>query len=182
MIISFAWTTPALLAGAKNVTRRDWDGSYARQFRAGALVDAWDRSPRTRRGRKVATIRLTRDPWPQRTSLMGDEDFRQEGIAYLQEHGVAPPTMGSWAVWWDQWRLAGEVLYVVEFQLVDRVCVCGAVTPYPAGSWITWVGGGGIFRCCDTEILDPHTESSTPPGCRCRFGEVGVRETRDRPA
>lgn len=39
-IISFAWTSPALLAGAKTVTRRDWDDSYARRFSAGELVAA----------------------------------------------------------------------------------------------------------------------------------------------
>jgi hypothetical protein len=38
MTISFAWTTPALLAGHKTVTRRDWDAEYAIRFAAGQLV------------------------------------------------------------------------------------------------------------------------------------------------
>lgn len=32
MIVSFAWTTGAFLAGRKSRTRREWDDAYARRF------------------------------------------------------------------------------------------------------------------------------------------------------
>lgn len=80
MYISFAWTTPALLARAKSATRRMWAPSHAAKFRAGQIVDAYDRSPRLG-GRRVATIRIARDPWKQRTGLMDDVvDYEREGI------------------------------------------------------------------------------------------------------
>lgn len=58
MIISFAHTTPALLAGKKTVTRRDWKPGHAAKFHSGLDVDAWDRSPRVKRARRVAEIRI----------------------------------------------------------------------------------------------------------------------------
>ena len=56
-IISFAWTTQALLDGKKTVTRRRWTDKYARQFRAGCLVQAWDKSARFK-GKKIAIIQI----------------------------------------------------------------------------------------------------------------------------
>jgi uncharacterized protein YqfB (UPF0267 family) len=119
VIISFAWTTPALLAGAKTVTRRDWSIDHARKFKVGMLVDAWDKSPRVGRGkaRKVATIRITRAPWLQRTDHLEEEDYEREGFDWLNEHGEA--------AWVDatarSWSLRPRRLYVVEFELVERV-------------------------------------------------------------
>lgn len=127
MIISFAWTTPALLAGAKTMTRRDWSPSHAAHFKPGMLVDAWDRSPRTGKGRKVATIRITKAPWRQRTGLMTQADLDREGITWLKEHGYdAPPPYGgtalprsAWNLWAGDWVASNETVYVVEFELVD---------------------------------------------------------------
>ena len=45
-IISFAWTTEALLAGIKTCTRRDWNDDYARRFKNGEFCQAFDRNPR----------------------------------------------------------------------------------------------------------------------------------------
>lgn len=116
MIISFAWTTPALLAGEKTVTRRAWTPEHAARFREGDLVDAWNRSPRvgrSRGARKVATIRLTRDPWLQHTDEMRPEDFRREGFRWLREHGEAETVDRITALWRD----APATLFVVEFEL-----------------------------------------------------------------
>jgi len=44
-IISFAWTTEASLAGRKTATRRCWSEGYARRFKSGDLVQAYDRNP-----------------------------------------------------------------------------------------------------------------------------------------
>lgn len=126
MIISFAWTTPALLAGAKTMTRRDWSTSHATKFRAGMLVDAWNYTPRVnsaRRGiaiaHKVATIRITRDPYKVRVrgSLTPDV-IEREGFNWLREHGHAETV--------DQilrsWDLDPELReWVVEFELVEVV-------------------------------------------------------------
>lgn len=86
-IISFAWTTPALLAGRKTVTRRDWQLGYASGFHAGDLVAAYNRSPR-HGGRQVATIRLTRAPYLESTKEAPPEDYEAEGLAYLDSIGA----------------------------------------------------------------------------------------------
>jgi hypothetical protein len=40
MDLSFAWTTPALIADRKSCTRRDWSADYAARFRDGLNRDA----------------------------------------------------------------------------------------------------------------------------------------------
>lgn len=114
MIISFAWTTPALLAGAKTMTRREWTPAHAAHFHAGDMVDAYDKSPRAH-GHKVATIRLTRDPYRQFTRAMAIGDAGREGFIWLSEHGAAETVSRIIEDWTDRPR----VLWVVEFELVE---------------------------------------------------------------
>lgn len=127
MIISFAWTTPALLGGAKTVTRRSWSPKHAAQFHAGDLVDAWDHSPRVRGSKKVGVIRLTRDPWIQNSRELGEDDYAREGFAFLDAH---PDTEGhklarfsghTWRDAFEEWRQNAEDCYVVEFEFVEVV-------------------------------------------------------------
>ena len=121
MIISFGWTTPALVAGHKTVTRRDWKAKHAAQFHAGMLVDAWNTSPRNVKGdpHKVATIRLTADAVLESASVCPASDYEAEGFAYLQAHGHllngrTPDEL--WDYWMDE---ADLMLYVVRFELVE---------------------------------------------------------------
>jgi len=121
--ISFAWTTPALLAGRKTVTRREWDDRYAAQFRAGDLVAAYDRQPRYG-GKAVAHIRLTETPYRESTALLPDEDWVGEGFAYLESigrkvNGLTPREL------WEAWRLEPAILYVIRFELVEVVAERG---------------------------------------------------------
>lgn len=118
MIISFAWTTPALLAGAKTMTRRDWKHEHAAKFTVGQIVDAWDRSPRTGEGRKVATIRITREPRRESTAFVGDDDFDREGFRWLYFHGTAEDRRTVDTIW-TQWRFAPREVWVVEFEVVS---------------------------------------------------------------
>jgi uncharacterized protein YqfB (UPF0267 family) len=57
MIISFPWTTQALLDGKKTVTRRDWPELHAKKFRVGAIVTAYDKQP-CWGGRPMARIQI----------------------------------------------------------------------------------------------------------------------------
>ncbi len=115
MIISFAWTTPALLAGAKTMTRRDWTDAHAAKFHAGDLVDAYDKSPRAH-GHKVATIRLTRDPYLERVrGSLTPEVQRREGFDWLHAHGHAETVERILR----SWDLDPELReWVVEFRVV----------------------------------------------------------------
>lgn len=83
MIISFAWTTDALLAGKKRCTRRMWDDKYFQKwvsaYRAGNIQhDAYNKTPRAG-GKKVATIRLTCEPYKERLGDMPASDVIEEG-------------------------------------------------------------------------------------------------------
>jgi hypothetical protein len=119
-IISFAWTTPALLAGQKTCTRRDWEPRYGRMFgKAGDLVAAYDRSPRYK-GQQVGTIRLTYTPYQESTRDAPPGDYYAEGFGYLTEHGIKVDGMMPMALWqaWHHERHA-ENLWVVRFELVE---------------------------------------------------------------
>ena len=76
--------TPAILAGAKTVTRRSWDASKARQYRRGDLVWVYDRSP-DEGGDRVAIVRLTADPVLESVREMPVSDFEAEGFIFLAE-------------------------------------------------------------------------------------------------
>jgi len=116
VIISFAWTTPALLAGAKTMTRRKWKADYAERFKSGMLVDAWDRSPRTGKGRKVATIRLTRDAYLEvLEGPIPSEVYRREGFAWLATHGYREVVDRICS----DWVGSADAEWVVEFELVE---------------------------------------------------------------
>lgn len=117
MIISFSWTAPALLAGAKTMTRREWSTTHAKKFTVGRLVDAWDRSPRTGKGKKVATIRITREPRRESTAHMEHVDYVREGFDWLNEHGE-DARVDAVA---RRWALSPCVVWVVEFELVEVV-------------------------------------------------------------
>jgi hypothetical protein len=111
VILSFAWTTEALLAGRKTCTRRRWSDAYFRRWveawRQGRhLHDAWDKLPRAG-GVKVGCIRLTCQPYRERLADMPESDLAAEG--------------GAWASKEEFISLFGgpqEVVTVVRFALL----------------------------------------------------------------
>jgi hypothetical protein len=118
-IISFAWTTPALLAGAKTCTRRDWKPEYAMRFHAGDICLAYNKQPRFG-GKPVAKIRLTWDPIFESTKLAPSSDYEAEGFAWLKKHGIL--VIGKYDVdrlWWV-WTVGdGFDKWVVRFELLE---------------------------------------------------------------
>lgn len=124
MIISFAHTTKALLAGEKTCTRRNWAEKHAAKFKAGMLVDAWNTTPRNVRGNphKVAVIRLTHDPYQEMSNLVENggrygDDYAAEGFAYLDSLGQQGLVDGILLDWETRPRL----LWVVRFELAEVV-------------------------------------------------------------
>ena len=104
-IISFAWTTQALLDGKKTVTRRDWDDKYARSFKQGETAAAYDKNPRAG-GKKIAEIQLTKAPYKQWLHEVTDTDEIKEG--HLWDTGKAyQSAMGE-----------DRELWVIEFRIV----------------------------------------------------------------
>jgi hypothetical protein len=122
-IISFAWTTPALVALEKTVTRRDWKDRFARQFKADELVAAYDKLARNH-GRKVATIRLTCAPYEELVSTAPDSDYEAEGFGFFERHPEELPANAPWPTidWgmWQDFRFGDlrKVMWVVRFEVV----------------------------------------------------------------
>lgn len=119
MIISYAYTTEALLAGRKTCTRRDWKDDYARRFREGQVHQAWDRSPRVR-GKQVGNVLLTITPY--KSDEYPEEDYEAEGLKYMEEKGMMVP-LPSGPVhpreFWEEWIRRRPLLWVVRFKLLS---------------------------------------------------------------
>lgn len=124
MIISFGWTSDALLAGVKTVTRREWNANHAARFKQGMLCDAWNTAPRNVRGNphKIATIRIVS---VERSNAYPEDDYEREGLRWLQE---ARPAAGiPWNAGtilrpiglWNLWLETLPLLWVVRFEVVD---------------------------------------------------------------
>ena len=109
MLISFALTVNSLIAGEKTVTRRRWDDEYARKFRAGMIVDAYDKLPYAG-GKRIGKVRLAHDPYKQLLGDMTDEHFEREGVKHL---------------WRDRREFINAMggddceLWVIEFDVVE---------------------------------------------------------------
>lgn len=116
MIISFGWTTPALIAGKKTVTRRAWTPKHAAHFKAGMLADAWNTSPRNVKGNphKVAVIRLTADPYSEMWKETSAE-YDAEGFSHMDSIGLQGTVDGILLDWEEHPR----EMYVVRFEVVE---------------------------------------------------------------
>lgn len=79
MNISFAWTTPALLALKKSVTRRCWSDFYAARFKPGDVCKAWSASPH-RGGKHIADIEIV-DLRRESLERFKDEIYAQSELA-----------------------------------------------------------------------------------------------------
>lgn len=114
-MISFAWTSPALVMGAKTCTRRNWKARHAARYHAGELVAGYDRQP-LYQGHQLAVIRLTVDPLF--TGELPDADWRHEGFEWLSQRGFTVNGLTPQNLW-DLWRTEMPEAWVIRFELVE---------------------------------------------------------------
>jgi hypothetical protein len=126
MNISFAWTTSALLANRKKVTRRNWSKAYAARFRNGSVHNAYDRQARFG-GKKIGNIKITTPVYVEQSCDIPDQDYDLEGFAYLEENGILIREISP-QEFFDNWRKSSDVLFVVRFDLVFHCQRCGTWT------------------------------------------------------
>lgn len=113
MIISMAWTSAAFIAGRKNVTRRQWKDEYAKRFKVGYVHDVWDKSPRFG-GKFIGKLRIISIK-KESISKMPDENYENEGFAYMSEKGLT--------IWgkephqaFEDWRNEGGMYWKILFE------------------------------------------------------------------
>jgi hypothetical protein len=117
-IMSFAWTSPALLAEQKSRTRRKWTAGHAAQFKPGDKVQAWDRSPRFG-GKPIAIIEILGIKY-ENIQSMTDKDFELEGFAYFEKCGLRIRGQIP-RVAFEEWRKEGGFYYVIDFRVIEWV-------------------------------------------------------------
>lgn len=128
-IISFAWTTDALLAGAKTCTRREWTNHYAQSYvdefvqslKAGTpmLVQAWDKSPRAG-GKRIGTIRLTQEPYQEWVADAPLADFEAEGLQWMNDWAGDRRYVQRMTpqAFWIAWKARNPLVWVIRFARV----------------------------------------------------------------
>ena len=116
--ISFVENLEPLLAGVKTVTRRDWKPKYAARFHKGDLVIAYDKMP-YHGGKRVALLKLTHDPYLESTSKLPEEDYVNEGFAFMEEQGLTVNGEHP-GVFWFRWMSEPEDLFVIRFKVVGN--------------------------------------------------------------
>jgi hypothetical protein len=124
-IISFGYTWPALISGAKSCTRRQWKHTYAARFNHGEVVLAYDRDPRYG-GQPVARLQLTARPKWESMREMPDSDYEAEGFAWFAEHPGWVSASARDQIWgactreaFEAWRQSGGWCYVMRFKVVE---------------------------------------------------------------
>lgn len=118
-IISFGWTAPAISVKRKHCTRRNWKDSYAESFHKGDVCQAYDKSPRCH-GNRMTLIRLTADPGKEPERDIPDEDWENEGFAYLTEIGAKVNGLEPVALW-DQWKRSPDSSWVIRFEYLEEM-------------------------------------------------------------
>ena len=96
-IISFAWTTAQLLEGKKTVTRREWSDDYAKRFKIGDRVCAYNKNPRNG-GKKVAVIRIT-SIYKEWLHDMPESDVEAEGGRWENRKAFIEAQGGDQEMW-----------------------------------------------------------------------------------
>jgi len=130
-IVSFARTVDALFADPnletdpfgkrdpalqKTETRRYWKDSYARQFKKGDQIQAYDRNSRAG-GKRMALLRLTQDPYQESLRGMPGNAWYREGFEYLQQMGAKMNGLTP-SEFWEKWRQSDGVVWVICFELI----------------------------------------------------------------
>lgn len=140
MILSFGWTSPALLAGAKRCTRREASERQARallrQYELGRPLDAWNANPRvvSKHPHKIASILQTAPPeW---SDAYPPEDWENEGFAWMTENGITLPVRGHVVTpgeLWQMWLEDRPRQLVVRFAPLALTPVDQGVSVSPEG-------------------------------------------------
>ena len=128
--ISFAWTTPALLAGQKTMTSRFWKtDEYAQTFKIGEPIYALD-TQYWLGGKPLAVIRLQEPlyqlvppgPWEgsavAKTALLLPSDWQDEGFEYMSVNrwlldGLEPIRL------WESWQANVPDRHVIRFTVEE---------------------------------------------------------------
>lgn len=107
-----------MLALRKTRTRREWDDDYAKRFKIGDIVQAWDKLPRAH-GKKVAEIKIT-EIKKEDISFATTEDFEKEGFKFMEEKGLK--------IWdkdpanaFNEWVEAGGEYWVIDFIVLRTI-------------------------------------------------------------
>ena len=97
MIISFAKTKQEIIDEIKWSTRRKWADDYAMKFRVGAIVQAYDKSPRNG-GKRLKYIRIVRK-YKQWLHEMTENDLKREGGRWKTVEEFMKEFNGDCNVW-----------------------------------------------------------------------------------
>ena len=110
-IISFSWTTKALLQGKKTVTRRRWQKC---PIKPEDLIQAYDRSPRVR-GKCVAIIKILNTRQEPLNCVTDAEEVLEGGL-----WGSGKAFIQSWMDTYPD-DTPDSMVWRIEFKIIKKI-------------------------------------------------------------
>lgn len=145
MIISFAWTTPAVVMREKCVTRRDWAAKTIQQFEHAAmtvaLVEAWDKSPRFG-GKCFGKVRILEVIAKEDSRTIPVSAWEEEGFHVLTPLGAKIGKSTARDVWLFWLHENDQDQTVVRFELAE---LNDYGRKLEAEAWAAFEESGGVM-------------------------------------
>ncbi len=103
----------ALLAGEQTVTFRPWAIKVYSIYNQGDIITAQDR-----RGKSVATIKITHTPYKKMSNQIRVSDWVNIGFDYRQKMSMRVNGLTPWEVW-QEWTEDPSYLWIIRFEVLE---------------------------------------------------------------
>ncbi len=103
----------ALLAGEQTVTFRPWEIKVYTSYNQGDIITAQDR-----RGKPVATIKITQTPYKKMSDQIRVSDWVNIGFDYRQKMSMRINGLTPWEVW-QKWVNEPDYLWIIRFEILE---------------------------------------------------------------
>ncbi len=105
----------ALLAGEQTVTFRPWAVKVYANYNQGDIITAQDR-----RGKPVATIKITQTPYKKMSNQIRVSDWVSIGFDYRQKMSMRINGKTPWEVW-QEWVEEPDYLWIIRFEMLEII-------------------------------------------------------------
>ena len=114
--LSFGWLTPAVLAGQKTLSLRDWGPVEAYSWKRAQLAYCYDDDP-DKGGNRVALLRISHTPYKRLTNKLRNSEFYASGLMYAQSMGLRHPKGLTPEQIWSKIKESSVELWVVRYRV-----------------------------------------------------------------
>ncbi|KKL53620.1 hypothetical protein LCGC14_2273620, partial [marine sediment metagenome] len=114
--LSFGWLTPAVLAGQKTLSLRDWGPVEAQSWQRAQLAFCYDKEP-SKGGNKMALLRISHTPYKRQANKLRNSEFYAAGLMYAQSMGLRHPKGLTPEQIWSKIKESSVEVWVVRYRV-----------------------------------------------------------------